>query len=354
MGFNCGIVGLPNVGKSTLFNALTNTAKAQAANYPFCTIEPNVGKVAVPDNRLDQLAKIVNPVQIIPAQMEFVDIAGLVKNASAGEGLGNKFLSHIREVDAIAHVIRNFHDENIIHVEGKVDPADDLSVISTELAMADLTVIENTIAKLALKIKSNDKDAARQKEILEKIKSDLDQGKKPSLENIKDEDKKMIRGLNLLTTKPELFIENIDEQSIKNFTPTIPNSIPICAKLESEIAELSPEEAGEYLKDLGIEKSGLDKLVTASYELLNLITYFTAGPKETHAWTITKGTKAPQAAGKIHTDFEAGFIRAEINNWQDIVDLGGDVACKEKGKMHLEGKDYIFQDGDVALFHFNK
>lgn len=348
-----GIVGLPNVGKSTLFKALTKK-QVEASNYPFCTIDPNIGVVEVPDERIEKLAAVYNSAKKIHATIEFVDIAGLVKNASKGEGLGNKFLSHIREVDAVAHVIRNFHDDNITHVAGKIDPTDDLSTIATELAMADLTAIENTLAKLKDKAKGNDKEAIKAIQLLEQIKKPLDEGEKPNVSEFNIEELKTIKTLNLLTLKPELFIENIDEESLINFTPTIPDAIPICAKLESEIAELSNEEARAYLEELGIKKSGLDQLISASYKILDLITFFTAGPKETHAWPITRGTKAPQAAGKIHTDFENGFIRAEIINWADIVEFNGDVKAKESGKMHLEGKDYIMQDGDVALFRFAK
>ncbi|MFH1890650.1 MAG: redox-regulated ATPase YchF [Candidatus Kuenenbacteria bacterium] len=347
-----GIVGLPNVGKSTLFKALTKKQVA-ASNYPFCTIDPNIGVVEVPDERLEKLTQAYNSKKIIHATIEFVDIAGLVKNASKGEGLGNKFLSHIREVDAIAHVIRNFHNDNVAHIAGKIDPQDDLSTIATELAMADLATVEKALLKLRDKIKSNDKDAEKTYDILKPIKNSLDQGKKPNIENLSKDEYKLIKSLSLLSLKPELFIENIDEKNLNNFKPTIPNSIPICAKLESEIGELNDEDGENYLQELGIQKSGLDKLIAAGYKLLNLITFFTSGPKESHAWPIVDGIKAPQAAGEIHTDFEKGFIRAEIINWNDIVEQNGDIKAKEKGLMRLEGKEYIMQDGDVALFHFN-
>ena len=348
-----GIVGLPNVGKSTLFKALTNQ-QVDTSNYPFCTIDPNVGIVEVPDERLTQLAQLYNSAKIVNAIIEFVDIAGLVKNASQGEGLGNQFLSHIREVDAIAHVIRNFDDTNVTHVAGKIDPADDLSTITTELAMADITVLDKMLQKVNTKIKSNDKEAPRQKVILENIIFDLDKGIKPNISELKVEEQKFIKNLHLLCLKPELFIENIDEKSLQNFKPTIPNAIPICAKLEAELAELSDTDAQEYLTELNVTQTGLNQLILASYKLLNLITFFTAGPTEAHAWTITNGTKAPQAAGKIHTDFEKGFIRAEIINWQDLLTAGNELKAKEKGLMRIEGKDYIFQDGDVTLFRFSK
>ncbi len=348
-----GIVGLPNVGKSTLFKALTKK-QVEASNYPFCTIEPNIGVVEVPDERLDKLAELYNSVKKVPAVIEFVDIAGLVKNAHQGEGLGNQFLSHIREVDAVAHVIRNFHDENIAHVEGKVDPQNDLATIVTELAMADMATLEKVLEKVKVKLKANDKEAAVQKEILEKIMSDLDEGRKPEIGSFREEAKKFIKSLNLLSLKPELYIENIDEDKLKNFTPTVDGAIPVCAKLEAELAELSEDEVQVYLKELGIKQTGLDQIILASYKLLDLITFFTAGPKEAHAWTIKRGTKAPQAAGKIHTDFEKGFIRAEVINWQELLEAGGEVAAKEKGLVRLEGKDYVFQDGDVAVFRFSK
>ena len=348
-----GIVGLPNVGKSTLFKALTKK-EVDASNYPFCTIDPNVGVVKVPDERLDKLAKLYASAKIVPAVIEFVDIAGLVKNASKGEGLGNKFLSHIREVDAIAHVVRNFEDENIVHVKGKIDPVDDLDIIATELAIADIATIEKSLQKINSKIKIGDKEAGRQKSILEKIIVDINEGVKTNIDNLKDEDQKFVKNLHLLCLKPELFIENVGEDNLKDFKPTIPHSIPVCAKLEADLAELSEEDAQEYLKELEITETGLDKLIVASYRLLNLITFFTAGPTEIHAWTITAGTKAPQAAGKIHTDFEKGFIRAETINWQKLLDAGTESKAKEKGLIRSEGKEYIFQDGDVVLFRFNR
>ncbi|PJA92264.1 redox-regulated ATPase YchF [Candidatus Kuenenbacteria bacterium CG_4_9_14_3_um_filter_39_14] len=348
-----GIVGLPNVGKSTLFKALTKK-QVDTSNYPFCTIDPNVGVVAVPDERLQQLADLYHSEKIVPAAIEFVDIAGLVKNAHKGEGLGNQFLSHIREVDAIAHVIRNFQDENVTHVAGKIEPGEDLNTIETELAMADIATIEKVLIKIESKIKSNDKDAPGQKIILKNIIIALDKGKKPDIAELKDDEQKFIKGLSLLSLKPELFIENIGEEQLNNFKPAIPNSIPICAKLESELADLDGTEAKNYLKELNIKKTGLDQLIVESYKLLNLITFFTAGPKESHAWTIVSGTKAPAAAGKIHTDFEQGFIRAEIINWKNLLDAGGEIPAKEKGQMKIEGKDYIMRDGDVVYFRFSK
>ncbi len=355
-----GIVGLPNVGKSTIFKALTRN-EAKASNYPFCTIDPNIGIVEVPDERLNKLARLYNSQKVVPAMIEFVDIAGLVKNAHKGEGLGNKFLSHIREVDAIAHVIRNFKNSDISHIKGKINPDEDLKTIETELSMADINTLEKTIDKLDNKIKANSKESIKQKIILENILSDISQDEKPDLANLNQNETKFIKSLNLLSLKPELYIENISEVNLAWYTNNLSNQlelngphIKICAKLEADLADLSPLEAKEYLNQLNIKKTGLNQLILESYKLLNLITFFTAGPKEAHAWTIKKGTMAPQAAGKIHTDFEIGFIRAEIINWQDLIDLGGEVKAKEQGKMRVEGKNYIIQDGDVAYFRFNK
>ncbi|OGG87307.1 redox-regulated ATPase YchF [Candidatus Kuenenbacteria bacterium RIFCSPHIGHO2_02_FULL_39_13] len=356
-----GIVGLPNVGKSTLFKALTKK-QVDTSNYPFCTISPNVGVVAVPDERLDKLADLYHSEKIVPAAIEFVDIAGLVKNAHKGEGLGNQFLSHIREVDAIAHVIRNFQDENVTHIAGKIEPEEDLNTIETELAMADIATIEKILNKTETKIKANDKDAPGQKIILKNIIIALDKGKKPDIAELKDDEQKFIKGLSLLSLKPELFIENIGEEQLATDNKQLTTNdlkvngplIKICAKLEAELSELSPEESQNYLQELSIKKTGLDQLIIESYKLLNLITFFTAGPKESHAWTITNGTKAPAAAGKIHTDFEQGFIRAEIINWKNLLDARGEIPAKEKGQMKIEGKDYIMRDGDVAYFRFSK
>ena len=328
-----GIVGLPNVGKSTLFKALTKK-QVEASNYPFCTIDPNVGAVEVADERLDKLAKIYNSQKTIHTTIEFVDIAGLVKNAHKGEGLGNQFLSHIREVDAIAHVIRNFHDDNVSHITGKIEPQEDLTTVEIELAMADINTIEKIL---------NKKDSTFPKTVLENIINKLNNNQKPEF----------VKGLNLLTLKPELYIENIDEEQLKDFKPTIANSIPICAKLEADLVDLDNNEAKEYLTELGIKKSGLDQLIEQSYKLLNLITFFTLNPNEAHAWTIKQGTKAPQAAGKVHTDFEQGFIRAEIINWQELLNANSELKAKEKGLIRTEGKDYIIKDGDVAFFRFN-
>ena len=356
-----GIVGLPNVGKSTLFKALTKK-QVDTSNYPFCTISPNVGVVAAPDERLKQLADLYHSEKIVAATIEFVDIAGLVKNAHKGEGLGNQFLSHIREVDAIAHVIRNFQDENVTHIAGKIEPGEDLNTIETELAMADIATIEKALIKIESKIKSNDKDASGQKIILKNIIIALDKGKKPDITELKDDEQKFIKGLSLLSLKPELFIENIGEEQLATDNKQLTTDnlkvngphIKICAKLEAELSELSPEESQNYLQELSIKKAGLDQLIFESYKLLNLITFFTAGPKESHAWTIVNGTKAPAAAGKIHTDFEQGFIRAEIINWKNLLDAGGEIPAKEKGQMKIEGKEYIMQDGDVVYFRFNK
>lgn len=346
---------MPNVGKSTLFNALTRSKQAQAQNYPFCTIDPNVGVVEVPDNRLAQLSDVSKSKKIIPTVIEFVDIAGLVKGASEGQGLGNKFLSHIREVDAIAQVVRAFSDSNVIHVNNKVDPKDDADVINLELALADLQTVgkrlENT-KKAAKGVAA--KDFAKQLELLERVNIQLSQGK-PARELEYDEEEILImRELQLLTMKPMLYVVNVDEGQAdgnKFVSPAGTEMIEISAKLEAELAELSVEEAAEFLRSMGMSQTGLDKLVTASYKLLDLVTYFTSGEVETRAWTVKKNTKAPDAAGVIHTDFVKGFVKADVCDWKDFVEFGGWSGMKTSGKLRLEGKDYIVQDGDTVYFH---
>ncbi|HNP75394.1 MAG TPA: redox-regulated ATPase YchF [bacterium] len=347
MSFSIGIVGLPNVGKSTLFKALTKK-QVDAANYPFCTINPNVGVVAVPDDRLDKLAQVSKSAKIVPTTIEFVDIAGLVQGAHKGEGLGNQFLANIREVDAIVQVLRHFQDKNVTHVAGQINPESDKETINLELIFADLQTLEKRRVKNSKLAKSGDKDAMTLEPILAKLQAGLENGQ-PATDIITDqEEKKIIKDLNLLTLKPMIYVLNVDEDNIFQET----DYIPISAKIEAELAELSPEEAKEYLSELKLNASGLDRLIQKSYEILELITFFTSGEMESKAWTIKRGTKAPQAAGVIHTDFEQGFIRAEIINWQDLVDAGGEAKAKEKGLIRLEGKEYVMADGDVAHFRF--
>ena len=364
MGFKMGIVGLPNVGKSTLFNALTKTAAAQAANFPFCTIEPNVGEVNVPDARLDKLAEIAKSANIIPTRMTFVDIAGLVKGASKGEGLGNQFLANIREVDAIAHVLRCFEDGDVTHVEGRVDPVADAEVIETELMLADLESIEKRRAGLVRKLKGNDKEAQQQDRLLARAQEVLENGQPARVVEVDAEDAKAWKMLQLLTTKPVLYVCNVAEEdaasgnahsaAVAEMAAAQGNShVIISARIEEEISQLDADEAEMFLSEMGLEEPGLDRLIRAGYELLHLETYFTVGPKEARAWTIRQGTAAPQAAGVIHGDFEKGFIRAETIAYDDFVGCGGEQGAKEAGKMRAEGKGYIVKDGDVMHFLFN-
>ncbi len=364
MGFKMGIVGLPNVGKSTLFNALTRTAAAQAANFPFCTIEPNVGEVAVPDTRLDKLAEIGKSKQIIPTRMTFVDIAGLVKGASKGEGLGNQFLANIREVDAIAHVLRCFEDGDVTHVEGRVDPVADAEVIETELMLADLESIEKRRAGLVRKLKGNDKEAVQQDRLLAQAQAVLEEGQPARVVEVSEEDARAWKLLQLLTTKPILYVCNVDEGSAaegNDFSAAVAKmaeeqgaaSVIISAQIEEEISQLEEDEAEMFLTEMGLEEAGLDRLIRAGHALLKLETYFTVGPKEARAWTIRRGTSAPKAAGVIHGDFEKGFIRAETIAYDDFVACNGEQGSKEAGKMRSEGKSYIVKDGDVLHFLFN-
>ena len=363
MGFKCGIVGLPNVGKSTLFNALTETAAAQAANYPFCTIEPNVGEVAVPDKRLDTLATLAKSAVIVPTRLTFVDIAGLVRGASKGEGLGNQFLANIREVDAIAHVVRCFEDTDVTHVEGRIDPTADIETVETELMLADLDSLERRVDALSKKAKGNDKEAKETLDLVNRALVLLRDGKPARLTERKPEEEKLFHSLGLLTSLPVLYVCNVDEASAANgnaFSGKVEErakaegaaSVVISAKIEAEIAVLSREERADYLDAVGLKEAGLDRLIGAGYALLHLVTYFTAGPKEARAWTITQGTKAPQAAGVIHTDFEHGFIRAETIGYDDYVTCQGEAGARDAGKMRLEGKDYVVHDGDVMHFRF--
>ncbi|MBU1036512.1 redox-regulated ATPase YchF [Patescibacteria group bacterium] len=355
MSFSLGIVGLPNVGKSTLFTALTKK-QVDASNYPFCTIEPNVGMVAVPDERLEKLAKIYNSTKVVPTTIKFVDIAGLVKGASQGDGLGNKFLSHIREVDAIVEVVRDFKDENVVHVTSKIDPEDDIKTINLELILADLEIVSKRLENLEKQTKGiTDKKPLVNIAVLRKIKETLAKENFAYQAVINEDDLHFVKELNLLTYKPILYVYNVSEDESKNKKEFFKQpSIAVCAKLEAELASLNDNEEREYLKQLSIAQTGLDKLIVESYKLLNLISFFTAGPKETHAWTIIQRTKAPQAAGKIHTDFEKGFIKAEIINWKNLIDNGGEAKAKEKGFIRTEGKDYEMKDGDVVYFLFNK
>lgn len=365
MGFNCGIVGLPNVGKSTLFNALTQTAAAEAANYPFCTIEPNVGRVSVPDKRLLQLAKIASSKEIIPTQLEFVDIAGLVKGASKGEGLGNKFLSHIREVDAIVHVLRCFEDGDVTHVEGSVDPLRDAEIIETELVLADLESVEKRMPALEKKLRSQDKEAKIQMELLQRVLKLLEEGRPAREMEVSEDEQRPFKMLQLITAKPIMYVCNVSEDeadSGNNFSKSVVEkaraegaaAVIISAQIEEEIANLDTEEdKKEFLEAIGLDETGLSRVIATGFELLDLITFFTIGPKEARAWTLLKDSPAPKAAGVIHTDFEKGFIRAETISYADYTELKGEQGCKEAGKMRLEGKEYIANDGDVFHFRFN-
>jgi GTP-binding protein YchF len=363
MGIKCGIVGLPNVGKSTLFNAVTQAQNAAAANYPFCTIDPNVGVVPVPDLRLKALADIVKPEKVLPTTVEFVDIAGLVAGASKGEGLGNKFLAHIRETDAIAQVVRCFVNDDVVHVAGRIDPLADIEVINTELALADLETVERGLQRAEKASKAGDKDAIRQRDLLKRVREHLDAGKPVRTLAMDPAERPLLRELHLITLKPLMYVANVAENGFKN-NPYLEaveqraagegaDVVPVCAAIESEIAELEPEERQAFLEELGLHEPGLDRVIRAAYHLLGLLTFFTAGPKEVRAWTTHIGALAPQAAGEIHTDFEKGFIRAEVISFDDFIACKGEQGAKEAGKMRLEGKEYVVREGDVMHFRFN-
>ena len=362
MGIKCGIVGLPNVGKSTLFNALTRSAIA-AENYPFCTIDPNVGIVPVPDPRLDQLAAIVKPERVVPTTVEFVDIAGIVKGASTGEGLGNKFLANIREVDAITHVVRCFVNDDVIHVSGKVDPLADIETINTELALADLETVEKALQRAEKAAKAQDKEAIKARDIIKRVRDALNEGVPARAVELDETERPIVRELQLMTYKPVLYVANVQESGFTNnpmlaavealATREGSQVVPVCAAIEAEISQLEDADRAEFLKDLGLEEPGLNRVIRAGYTLLGLQTYFTAGVKEVRAWTVKKGATAPQAAGVIHTDFERGFIRAEVIGFEDYIALKGEQGAKEAGKLRLEGKEYIVREGDVMHFRFN-
>jgi ribosome-binding ATPase len=364
MGFNCGIVGLPNVGKSTLFNAVTNTTAAAAANYPFCTIEPNIGRVPVPDQRLDTLAQIGRSAKAVPTQLEIKDIAGLVRGASKGEGLGNKFLGAIREVDAILEVLRCFEDPDVTHVEGSVDPLRDAELIETELLLADLESLERQADGLIKRARGQDKDARVRLELLERVRPAMEAGRQARTLELSDDDRALLAGFNLLTAKPILYVCNVDEASAatgNDLTERVAvlareqeaRQVVICAAIEAELSSLAEDEKAEYLASMGLEEPGLNRVIREGHELLGLLTFFTVGPKEARAWTVHQGATGPQAAGVIHTDFERGFICAEVIAYDDFVRLGGEQGAKEQGRMRLEGRDYVLQDGDVCHFRFN-